>query len=97
MFGVWCLVFGVWCLVFGVWCLVFGVWCLVFGVWCLVFGVWCLVFGVWCLVFGVGVGVGCVASAVLKMHDSQATTFGSRCFSTLYVIFRLVSDFRDLF
>ena len=23
-----------------------------------------------------------VASAVLKMHDSQATAFGSRCFST---------------
>ena len=50
------------------------------------------------VVLVVVVVVGCVASAVLKMHDSQATTFGSRCFSTNhYVIFRLVSDFRGLF
>ena len=50
--------------------------------------------------------VGCVASAVLKMHDSQATIFGSRCFSSnhyiiymyIYImIFRLVSDFRGGF
>ena len=44
--------------------------------------------------------VGCVASAVLKTHDSQATIFGSRCFSSnhyICMIFRLVSDFRGGF
>ena len=50
--------------------------------------------------------VGFVASAVLKTHDSQATIFGPRCFSSsnhdmlymyMYMIFRLVSDFRGGF
>ena len=35
-------------------------------------------------------------SAVLRMRDSRATTFGSRCFNKL-VTFRFVSDFRGLF
>ena len=33
-------------------------------------------------------------SAVLRMHDSQATTFGSRCFNKS-VILRRVSDFNS--
>ena len=33
-----------------------------------------------------------VVVAVLRMHDSWATTFGSRCFNKS-VIFRFVSDF----
>jgi len=35
-------------------------------------------------------------SAVLRMHDSRATTFGSRRFNKA-VIFRFVSDFLGLF
>ena len=35
-------------------------------------------------------------STVLGMHDSRATTFGSRCFNKS-VILRCVSDFRGLF
>ena len=35
-------------------------------------------------------------SAVLRMRDSRAITFGSRCFNQS-VISRFVSDFRGLF
>ena len=35
-------------------------------------------------------------SAVLRMRDSRAITFGSRCFNQS-VILRFVSDFRGLF
>ena len=50
-------------------------------------------FGV--LALGVVVDDVVAVSAVLRMHDSRATTFGSRCFNKS-VIFRFVSDFRGL-
>ena len=49
-----------------------------------------------------GAGAGVVAvvvavSAVARIHDSRATTFGSRCVNKSYLIFRAVSDFRAYF
>ena len=51
---------------------------------------------VWSVVVDDVVVVVVAVSAVLRMHDSRATTFGSRRFNKA-VIFRFVSDFLGLF
>ena len=59
---------------------------------CMFFFVFLLYFFYFCFVVVDVVTV----SAVLRMGDSRATTFGSRCFNKS-VISRCVSDFRGLF